>query len=553
MKPTGLLLTIFAAICIAVAGCSGGSTPGIPSTGSGTAAGPATRLGTDSVGACHTKHCLAKLVVPLTFNGHTFSIAHYASCKSVTLEPRHYYTAPATKHFWLKRTITLDASCVPNSAASRLFIGVAEIGTAHRNASQVDVDAGTTKLPFTPLGRMANVRGTSWQFSPVGFGIKLNAHAKYAFFVISSPVAALPVSASGNYLLLQPLSYDGSTFSVVPNTCFDGDPEDAPPYAAPTSGPLTLSGTVSITPTCVPSPLPSNVPLPQLFIVAVDVSQDGWWGGGDAHQVVRRTGMVVRPSDFWFGEPSVAIAGPVNVTDNPWAFAPVTPGLTMTSGASYAFFIAAALPPAPPPTQSFREVVPLTFDGTTFTIPTIASCASPPPALPYAAPTTAPLTLTSAVSETPTCVPTSSSSSSSSSGSGQLYIVAVPGGCSSSSSSSNSGNGCCSSTGGNGGDGQGGSSSNCGSSGSGGDTSMRAHDGWNSCNGNGGGDAKHQRDWGDGGACTIDGYAIAGPAAVSANPWSFAPLSPALTLNGGQNYTFYIGVGNNEGDGGGDH
>ncbi len=236
----------------------------------------------------------------------------------------------------------------------------------------------------------------------------------------------------------------------------------------------------------------------------------------------------------------------------------------MTAGASYGFFIAVPLPPAPPtpapppPTQSYREVVPLNFDGTTFTVPAITDCFNLPTPSPYTAPTSGPLTLSGSVSIAPTCAPASSSSSSGDalqrthpadggySSPPPLYIVATV--CAGSSSSSggdsvrrirsnddDGGNNCSS------------SSSSSGDNVRG----ARPNDGGNGCwhggggwGGGGGGDSATHRarpSDDDGGGC-INGTAIAGPVSVTSNPWVFAPISPALMLTAGLQYSFYVAM-----------
>jgi len=571
MKLSGPLLTIFAAICIVAAGCSGGNVQTLPSAP--TAAAPNAVLNAGSSAnalassGCRRAGCPAHVVAPLAFDGKAFSIAKHLVCKNVGLGTAKGYKAPASGRFMLKGNVILPPTCVPKGTlpTTRLFIAATWAGAAHRNAADaIDVSDGKGKTAhLTALGGPATWKGSEWTFLPMGLGIGVRAHVKYEFYIVSVPMDA---TAAGNFVLLQPLSFDGANFSVVANSCFNGDPEDAPPYAAPTSGPLTLAGSVTIAPTCVPSPLPSFSPLPQLFIVAVDLSATGDARRAQAAHRAHTHSNALQPMDDGFGVAAVAIAGGVNITDNPWVFAPDSPGLTMTAGTNYGFFIAAELPPPPPPTQQYQEVVPLGFDGTTFTIPSIANCAQLPAAVPFTASATGPLTLAGNVSLTPTCIPSSSSSSSSSSSAtGQLYIVATTpcnatggygggdsrrshdygggcqggdgggvyggddssGGCSSSSSS------CCSSSS----SGSSSSSTCCqNSSSSSGDNARRSHDGGGSGSGNG---------------CQINGFAIAGPVNATDNPWSFAPITPALVLTGGQQYSFYIGMSTGEGDGGG--
>lgn len=532
MRLTPSFLSVFAALAVAVTGCSGSGTnaPGIPATTNGpqiqTANAPAS-MGIDGSRACRYRHsCPAKLIVPLTFDGRGFVVGKYASCRSVSLSDAQRYTTRRTRRLFLRKSVSLAAQCVPTSKSARLFIAVAEVGrSAHRPAGSIEVDSTGTRSFFIPIGNLVNT-GKKWTFHAAGLGTKLNANAKYVFYVVSAPLDAI---STGNFVFLQPLSFNGSAFSVVPNSCYEDDQGDAPVYTAPSSGPLTLSGTVTMTPACVPSSLPPNPP--PLYIVAVNV---GAGGSSDA----------MRPMDDNLGVNAVPVAGPVNVEDNPWNFAPDSPGLTMTAGDGYAFFIAAALPPPPPPTQSFGEVIPLSFDGSSFTVPSISSCTALPTAAPFTAPTSGPLTLAGSVSIAPTCVPSSSSSSSSSSGSGQLYIVAAvtcfAGNQSSSGSdSSNSGN-CCNSSSSNS------SSSGCGSNSQ--NAMRRPHDGGGCSTGlqGGGEDVVRMQPRDQGNACTVFGYAIAGPVNPGDNPWMFAPLAPPLNLTAGSQYTFYVGVANQD-------
>jgi hypothetical protein len=355
------------------------------------------------------------------------------------------------------------------------------------------------KLLLVPIAGPANWSDNPWSFVPLSPGLTLQANAKYVFFVEAAPLPPSPTpspsptpgptqSPTGNYLLLQPMSFNGTAFAVVPGSCFHINPGSAPPYVAPTSGPLVLSGTVTVTPTCVPSPLPTFSPLPQLSIVAVQVN------GGDKRHAFKR------PNEHGgFGIPAVAVAGPANIPDNPWNFAPDSPGLVMQGGASYAFFIAVQLPvpsPTPAPPQRYRAVVPLNFDGTSFTVASVASCSHLTIPTPYPAATTGPLTLSGAVVIAPTCVPSPAPTGSPAPA---LFVVATI-----------------------------------------------AH---------GGGDVAGRRNPADGGGGgdNIEGIAIAGPVDPSANPWSFAPLTPPLTLIQGVDYFFFVGTPSGDHGGGGGH
>ncbi|HTX60039.1 MAG TPA: hypothetical protein VMH02_10235 [Verrucomicrobiae bacterium] len=297
--------------------------------------------------------------------------------------------------------------------------------------------------------------------------------------------------------IVVPLTFDGSTFAVA-SSC---RPNAATPYVAPTSGPLTLTGSVSIAPTCVPSPQPSGSPTSSptasptspsgsgaapdhggwrdnsaLYIVAVHDSGHGH------HAVAPRDGL---------GRPAL-VAGPAAITDDPWVFAPDSPGLTMHGGASYSFYIIAVPAtgsprpsPTPRPTPSttpgaglYHALVPLTYDGTSLRVASsFTSCGQWWDETPYVAPTSEPLTLpASGVAVTPTCVPSPVPSSAP-----QLYVVAarLP--------------------------------------------DLAAH-------------SRNPRDW----TPTFLAFPIAGPVDASSASWSFAPLAPGLTMVGNDGYLFFV-------------
>ncbi len=530
MRALSPVLIIFAAICIVAAGCSGGTGSGLPlapnaatNAASNLIASPGLEAGVPDAtsAACGRRGgCPAHVVTPLAFDGVHFALPSRANRCARTPE---WYVAPGNKQFALASSVKLPQVCTAQARGnSRLFI------------AGVQANSKTLVIVGGPVAWSQKV----WRYAPAGSGIAMIAKHRYAFFLIDMPDTypypspGPSASPTGNYVLLQPLSFDGTTFTPVANACFQGDPYDAPPYFAPTSGPLAVS-TVTVTPTCVPSPLPSYSPLPQLYVVAVQLGS-----GDNAKHAVRHAFKL--PMDRSWGVPATAIGGPVNVTDNPWNFAADTPGLTMTGGQSYAFFIAAALPTPAPSTSPapYDAIVPLDFDGTNFTVAAFSSCSSIGTPAPYTPTASGPLTLSAPVVVTPTCAPGSSGSYGGdnalrrvhrndggygNNGAGQLFIVAVACSASSSSSSSSSGcgNGCGSSS----------SSSGCGGDGYGG-----------GCSNGGGDNAKRPHDGQGGGGCTVIGSAIAGPVNATDDPWSFAPLTPALNLTAGTQYTFYIGV-----------
>jgi hypothetical protein len=269
--------------------------------------------------------------------------------------------------------------------------------------------------------------------------------------------------------LIAPLNFDGTTFTIATfRSCDHVRESKAPEYTAPSSGPLTLSGNVSLPPTCVPATLPSS----QLFIVGEQTHRHGGGGGN------------LSPN----GKMSfTTIAGPVNWTDNPWSFAAVSPGLALQANANYIFFVESvpisATPspqpsPTEPPNNEFHAIVPLSFDGTNFTVATVTSCDDFGSAPAYTATASGPLQLQSDVLVTPTCAPSPEPSDAPQT----LYIVAST------------------EHGGNQGD------------------AMRPN---------------HR------GGKSIHGTAIAGPVSATDNPWTFAPLVP-VTLTAGTNYTFFV-------------
>jgi len=226
--------------------------------------------------------------------------------------------------------------------------------------------------------------------------------------------------------------------------------------------------------------------MPQLYVVAIQPATG-------QTQVLGRVSL--QPDR---GHPMpVPIAGPANLTDDPWSFAPLSPGLTMQGGSKYIFLIVGlqelpspppSTPPSPPPGTGAigRIVAALSFNGTTFSIVAHQSCGHrglggiPP----YAAPTSGPLTLSASVSVTPTCVPSPLPSASSLP---QLYVYAI------------------------------------------------------ALHGKGRGHGLSRRG-GGGGKGHFNGVPIAGPANLTDNPWSFAPLSPGLTMVKGAKYDFVIAI-----------
>ncbi|MBV8489538.1 MAG: hypothetical protein JO199_03335 [Candidatus Eremiobacteraeota bacterium] len=280
------------------------------------------------------------------------------------------------------------------------------------------------------------------------------------------------------------MSYDGTNLLlVVTNRCHRQlEPEDAPPYVAPTSAPVAIASPVTVAPTCVPSPVPSSAP--PLYIVGMPLN------GHHGHD--RGPGP---------GFNAIAIAGPALANSNPWSFSPTATTLQLQGGQQYVFFVAAALPPPPPtpspsptpaptqsPTGNFYLLGAMSYNGSTFTVVPTSHCnfhANPFEAPPYQASSSGTLTLAAPVQVTPTCIP-SPLPSALPSPLPQLYIVGMQ---------------------------------------------VPPHHGHAVL-------TQH-----DGGHFAWPAVEIAGPASITSTPWSFAPDSPGLNLQAGQNYVFFVAIG----------
>lgn len=114
------------------------------------------------------------------------------------------------------------------------------------------------------------------------------------------------------------LAFDGTTFTIEQHhSCGHRGLGGITPYVAPTSGPLALNP--SSPPSFAPACVPKKKTTAKIYIFAVKVPP-----GGGPH---------------WSG---VQVAGPANLTDNPWTFPVLSPGLTMVGGAKYDFVVASA-------------------------------------------------------------------------------------------------------------------------------------------------------------------------------------------------------------------
>lgn len=129
---------------------------------------------------------------------------------------------------------------------------------------------------------------------------------------------AAPVSAIRH--IYGRLTFDGTTFTEAADAhCGHRGLGGMKPYTAPASGGLVLGASLSLAPRCVPSKGPSSA---ELYVFAIRLHAHHGGHGGGAHF------------------DGVAIAGPANLTDNPWVFAPTSPGLTMVAGDKYDFVVA---------------------------------------------------------------------------------------------------------------------------------------------------------------------------------------------------------------------
>jgi hypothetical protein len=122
------------------------------------------------------------------------------------------------------------------------------------------------------------------------------------------------------------LTYDGTNFTVETHrSCGHRGLGGITPYVPTANGTVVLSSSLSMTPMCVSSHAKVTGSL-YIFAIARH-GGTGSTGGTDAS----------RP--HWNGVP---IAGPANVTDNPWVFAPITTGVAVTAGDKYDFVVASS-------------------------------------------------------------------------------------------------------------------------------------------------------------------------------------------------------------------
>lgn len=137
--------------------------------------------------------------------------------------------------------------------------------------------------------------------------------------------AMLHPKLPSEFHLFVPLQYDGSTLTLASfPSCRGIGVGSAPPYTAHATGMLALKGNVVLVPAClrhhrVHRPFP-------LYIVAVTLSQ-----------------LNAVPSKRVAAITATPIAAGAVLTDNPWSFSPLVPGLATTSGGRYAFFVAVAV------------------------------------------------------------------------------------------------------------------------------------------------------------------------------------------------------------------
>jgi len=120
------------------------------------------------------------------------------------------------------------------------------------------------------------------------------------------------------------LTFDGTNFTVETHrSCGHRGLGGITPYVPTASATLVLTADVSMAPACVPKH--GNVS-GNVYIFAI--ARHGGTGSGTGTDAAR---------PHWNGVP---IAGPVNITDNPWDFAPISTGVALTAGDSYDFVVA---------------------------------------------------------------------------------------------------------------------------------------------------------------------------------------------------------------------
>lgn len=214
-------------------------------------------------------------------------------------------------------------------------------------------------------------------------------------------------------VLIEPLAYDGTSFSAVRSSCGHVGLDDAPVYKASSSGTLP-AGTTTLSPAC-------------------HGHRWGWWHGASSHDLY----IVAYDAGSNDVQDRTIVAGPANVGASSWIFAPSSPGLATRAGSSYVFFVAwtagpSATPiPSPTPTPietsppaTFQLVAPLRWKNDAFSSVPVADCSNvtTTSAPPYLASSSGAFTISGSVTLAPNCAPGSYEA---------LYLIAVqvmPGG-----------------------------------------------------------------------------------------------------------------------------
>lgn len=213
-------------------------------------------------------------------------------------------------------------------------------------------------------------------------------------------------------ILVEPLAFDGTSFSPVKSDCGHVGFDDAPVYKASSSGALPV-GTTTLSPVCIPHRHGRSDSGGHHW---------GWWHGGHSHGLY----IVAYKLGSNDVDSRTIVAGPADVGASSWIFAPSSPGLTTHAGSSYVFFVAWTVgPPSPTPTASptptpatFTLVAPLRWKNDAFSNVPVADCSNVTArsAPSYVASSSGAFGVSGPVTLAPNCAPVSYEA---------LYLIAV--------------------------------------------------------------------------------------------------------------------------------